>query len=126
MKNPAGFIPAKPASDVQPSPLQADGLNEARNEATEVIAAKGRERGFVTSEDVLGGLPELELAPEQIEEFLSHVEHVLRDEGIEVIDVPGEAQEGGVETNVSRRHRREDLLKSPAYDPVRMYLKEIG
>jgi RNA polymerase primary sigma factor len=110
---------------VRPSPPRDD-FNEARNEATEIIAGKGRERGFVTSEDVLDGLPELELAPEQIEEFLAHVEHVLRDEGIEVIDVQGEAQEGGVETDVSRRHRREDLLKSPAYDPVRMYLKKIG
>jgi RNA polymerase primary sigma factor len=125
MRDPAGFIPTRPAPDVRPSPPRDD-FNEARNEATEIIAGKGRERGFVTSEDVLDGLPELELAPEQIEEFLLHVEHVLRDEGIEVIDVQGEAQEGGVETDVSRRHRREDLLKSPAYDPVRMYLKKIG
>jgi RNA polymerase primary sigma factor len=126
MKNPAGFAPTEPASDLPPEPLQADGLDEARNEATEAITARGRERGFVTSEDVLDGLPEVQLAPEQIEEFLAHVEQVLRDEGIEVIDVPGEEQEGGVETDGSRRRRREELLKSPAYDPVRMYVKEIG
>src|SRR6266545_4897897 len=69
---------------------------------------------------------EMQLAPEQIEEFLAHVEQVLRDEGIEVIEIPGEDQESGVETDSSRRRRREELLKSPAYDPVRMYLKEIG
>jgi RNA polymerase primary sigma factor len=125
MRNPAGFAPTEPASDVPPDPLQADGLDEARNEATEAIAAGGRERGFVTSEDVLDGLPEMELSPEQIEEFLAHVEQILRDEGIEVIDVQGEDQEGGVEAEGSGR-RREELLKSPNYDPVRMYLKEIG
>jgi RNA polymerase primary sigma factor len=126
MRNPAGLAPTELASDVPPDPPQADGLNEARNEATEAIAAGGRERGFVTSEDVLDGLPEMELSPEQIEEFLAHVEQILRDEGIEVIDVPGEDHEGGVEADGPRGRRREELLKSPNYDPVRMYLKEIG
>ncbi len=119
------MVPTELASDVPPEPLQADGLSEARHEATETLAARGRERGFVTSEDVLAGLPEMELSPEQIEEFLAHVEQILRDEGIEVIDVPGEDAEDGVGTEGSGR-RREELLKSPTYDPVRMYLKEIG
>jgi RNA polymerase primary sigma factor len=126
MRDPAGFAPTEPASDVPPEPLRGGGLDEARIEATAAIAARGRDRGFVTSEDMLDGLPEEQLSPEQIEEFLTHVEQVLRDEGIEIIDVPGEDQESGVETDSSRRRRREDLLKSPAYDPVRMYLKEIG
>src|SRR6266498_1752470 len=126
MRDPAGFVPTELASNVPPEPVRADGLDESRNEATEAIAARGRERGFVTSEDVLDGLPEMQLAPEQIEEFLAHVEQVLRDEGIEVIEIPGEDQESGVEADSSRRRRREELLKSPAYDPVRMYLKEIG
>jgi RNA polymerase primary sigma factor len=125
MKNPAGFAPIELASDIPPEPLQADGLNEARNEATTAIAARGRERGFVTSEDVLDGLPEMQLSPEQIEEFLAHVEQVLRDEGIEVIDVPGEDADDGVETDGNRR-RQDELFESPASDPVRMYLKEIG
>src|SRR6266498_2073784 len=125
MRNPAGFAPTEPASDVPPDALQAGSLDESRNEATESLAARGRERGFVTSEDVLDCLPEAQLTPEQIEEFLAHVERVLRDEGIEVIDAPGQDQEGGVETDGSGR-RREELLKSPASDPVRMYLKEIG
>jgi RNA polymerase primary sigma factor len=125
MKNPAGFAPIELASDVPPEP-QADGLNEARNEATEALAARGRERGFVTSEDLLDRLPEMQLSPEQIEEFLAHLEQVLRDEGIEVIDVPGEDADDGVETDGARRRRRDELLESPASDPVRMYLKEIS
>ena len=120
------MVPTEPASDVPPDPRQAGAITKARNEATEAIAAGGREPGFVTSEDVLDGLPEMQLSPEQVEEFLAHVERVLRDEGIEVIDVPGEDQEAGVETDGSRRRRREELLKSPASDPVRMYLNEIS
>src|SRR6266516_1905817 len=124
MRSPAGFTPTKLASDVPPEPAQTDGLHEARNEATEALAARGRERGFVTSEDVLDGLPEMQFGPEQIEEFLAHAEQVLRDECIEVIDV-GEDADDSVETGRTRRRRREDLLKTPAFDPVRMYMKEI-
>jgi Sigma-70 factor, region 1.2/Sigma-70 factor, region 1.1/Integrase core domain len=126
MRGPAGFVSTEPASHVPPEPLQADALTEARNDATEAIAARGRERGFVTSEDVLDALPEMQLGPEQIEEFLAHVEQVLRDEGIEVIEIPGENQEGGVETDGAPRPRREELLEGPGSDPVRTYLKEIG
>src|SRR5437899_4403471 len=123
MRDTAGLAPTKLAFDAPSEPLQANALNAAKNEATEAIAARGRGRGFVTSEDVLDGLPEMQLSPEQIEEFLAHVEQVLRDEGIEVIDVPGEDQEGGIETGGSHRRRREELLESPAYDSVRMHLK---
>src|SRR5713226_6563347 len=126
MRNPAGLAPTELASDVPPELQQAVGLNEARNEATEALAARGRERGFVTSEDVLDGVPEMQLSTEQIEEFLAHAEQFLRDEGIEVIDVPGEVQERGVETDGPPRRHREEMLKSPASDPVRMYIKEIG
>src|SRR6266511_1762113 len=126
MRSPAGLVSTEPASHVPPEPLQADALTEARNDATEAIAARGRERGFVTSEDVLDGIPEMQLAPEQIEEFLAHVEQVLRDQGIEVIEIPGEDQDGGVGTDGSPRPRREELLESPASDPIRTYLKEIG
>src|SRR5439155_22282447 len=57
MRSPAGLAPTEPASHVPPEPLPADALDEARNQATEAIAARGRERGFVTSEDVLRPCP---------------------------------------------------------------------
>ncbi len=91
-------------------------------EAKEAIAARGRERGFVTSEDLLEGLPVDDLTPEQVEEFLTQVEEHLRSEGIEVIEVPGEDLEGELKSAV----RDDDVLKAPTNDPVRMYLKEIG
>jgi RNA polymerase primary sigma factor len=91
------------------------------DEAKEAITARGRERGFVTSEDLLESVPVEDFTPEQVEEFLTQVQEHLSSEGIEVIEVPGE--EADPATNV---RIEVDLLKAPTNDPVRMYLKEIG
>jgi RNA polymerase primary sigma factor len=93
------------------------------DEAKELIVARGRERGFVTSEDLIEGLPVDDITPEQVEDFLTQIEEHLREQGIEVIEVPGEELEGEAGP---RLPRDEDLLKAPTNDPVRMYLKEIG
>jgi RNA polymerase primary sigma factor len=90
-------------------------------EAKEAIAARGRERGFVTSEDLLEAVPVDDFTPEQVEEFLTQVEEHLRGEGIEVIEVPGDDSE-----TAAQRAIEVDILKAPTNDPVRMYLKEIG
>jgi RNA polymerase primary sigma factor len=92
------------------------------DEAKELIVARGRERGFVTSEDLVEGLPVDDISPEQVEDFLTQIEEHLREQGIEVIEVPGE-EDGDGQTTLSRD---DDLLKAPTNDPVRMYLKEIG
>jgi RNA polymerase primary sigma factor len=95
------------------------------DEAKELISARGRERGFVTSEDLLESFPVEDLTPEQIEDFLTQIEEHLRNEGIEVIEVPGEEFEGEMPAGI-RLPREDDILKAPTNDPVRMYLKEIG
>jgi RNA polymerase primary sigma factor len=93
------------------------------DEAKELIVARGRERGFVTSEDLVDGLPVDDLSPEQVEDFLTQIEEHLREQGIEVIEVPGEDLEEGIPRTIPRD---DDVLKAPTNDPVRMYLKEIG
>jgi len=90
-------------------------------EAKEQITARGRERGFVTSDDLLESVPDDDFTPEQVEEFLTQVEEHLRGEGIEVIEVPGDEVDAS-----AQRQLDVDLLKAPTNDPVRMYLKEIG
>jgi len=90
-------------------------------EAKEQITARGRERGFVTSDDLLEAVPVDDFTPEQVEEFLTQVEEHLRGEGIEVIEVPGDEVDAS-----AQRQLDVDLLKAPTNDPVRMYLKEIG
>jgi RNA polymerase primary sigma factor len=95
----------------------------ALEEAKEIIASRGRERGFVTSEDLVEALPVEDFAPEQVEDWLTQIEEYLRELGIEVIEVPGEELEAEATTSIPRD---EELLKAPTNDPVRMYLKEIG
>src|SRR5436190_5802966 len=90
-------------------------------DAKEAITACGRERGFVTSEDLLDSVPVEDFTPEQVEEFLTQVEEHLRGEGIEVIEVPGDDL-----AEAATPQRDDDILKAPTNDPVRMYLKEIG
>jgi RNA polymerase primary sigma factor len=95
-------------------------------EAKEALTARGRERGgFVTSEDLLEGLPVEDLTPEQLEEFITQIEEHLRQEGIEVIEVPTEDLEPDP-VRAIRMPREDEILKAPTNDPVRMYLKEIG
>jgi RNA polymerase primary sigma factor len=90
-------------------------------EAKEAITARGREKGFVTSEDLLESVPVEDITPEQVEEFLTHLEEHLRAEGIDIIEVPGEDTDTASSVQIEV-----DLLKAPTNDPVRMYLKEIG
>jgi RNA polymerase primary sigma factor len=100
------------------TPARDLGLEEAK----EAITARGRERGFVTSDDLLESVPVDDFTPEQLEEFLTQVEEHLRGEGIEVIEVPGDE----LADSAAVARIDVDLLKAPTNDPVRMYLKEIG
>jgi len=110
--------PPGAAIGLAPDDAPAPSFGDARDG----LVARGRERGFVTSDDLLASLPEEELSPEQIEEFLSRLEEALREEGVEIIEVP--ADEIGPE--VATRLPGAKDLRAPSYDPVRMYLKEIG
>src|SRR3990170_6043098 len=89
----------------------------------EAISAQGQERGFVTSQDLLQGLPTEDLSREQVEGFLMDVQEYLRKEGIEVLEIPGEESEGEEEEPRRIARGRDEVA---ANDPVRMYLKDIG
>ncbi|HEX6844521.1 MAG TPA: sigma-70 family RNA polymerase sigma factor, partial [Actinomycetota bacterium] len=91
------------------------------DDVKEQLVAKGRERGFVTSEDLLESLPVDDFTPEQIEEVLSQIGEHLTAEGIETIEVPGDDTDAATQVRIEV-----DLLRAPTNDPVRMYLKEIG
>jgi RNA polymerase primary sigma factor len=91
------------------------------DEVKEQLVAKGRERGFVTSEDLLESLPVDDFTPEQIEEVLAQIGEHLTAEGIETIEVPGDDTDAATQVRIEV-----DLLRAPTNDPVRMYLKEIG
>jgi RNA polymerase primary sigma factor len=93
------------------------------HEAMEAIAAQGRERGFVTSRDLVQGLSAEDLTPEQVEAFLRDVQEYLRQEGIEVFEIRREASEDEVAKPRGIRQGRDEVF---ANDPVRLYLNEIA
>src|SRR6476620_9847756 len=108
-RRPAMSVPAR-----EPEPLSLD-------EVKEQLVLKGRERGFVTSEDLLEAVPVDDFTQEQVEEFLTAVQEHLTAEGVEVIEVPGDDTDAATQVRIEV-----DLLRAPTNDPVRMYLKEIG
>ena len=107
-----GSLVSEPAAAREPF-----GIDEVK----EQIVARGRERGFVTSEDLLEAVPVEDFTPEQVEEFLTQIQEHLTTEGIEVIEVPGDDTDAATQVRIEV-----DLLRAPTNDMVRMYLKEIG
>jgi Sigma-70 factor, region 1.1 len=92
-------------------------------ELREAVGARGREHGFVTSDELLEALPVGDLAPEQVEEFLTQVERYLLEEGIEVLDAGLEEPDPDPEVLDLRLPREDAVLRAPTTDPVRMYLR---
>src|SRR5207249_8021813 len=67
------------------SPHGGAPLSEPRDpgsldEAKEAITARGREKGFVTSEDLLEVVPVEDVTPEQVEELLTQLQEFLSSE----------------------------------------------
>jgi RNA polymerase primary sigma factor len=95
---------------------------EAQIDEVRELVTKGKERGYLTNEEVIEALAPVDVSAEQMDNILQH----LQDENIEVVEMVDEldAEEFARE---ARSARDEELaLKAPTNDPVRMYLKEIG
>jgi hypothetical protein len=93
------------------------------DEAVEAIAAQGRDRGFVTSTDLLQGLSAEDLSPEEVEAFLMDLQEYLRQEAIEVLETRREASEDELGRPRGIRQGRDEVF---ANDAVRLYLNEIA
>jgi RNA polymerase primary sigma factor len=78
------------------------------------LVARGKEAGFVSSDDVGAALVAAELPPESMDVVL----RLLADENIQIV----EAAEDDFEEDT----KLDADAKAPTSDPVRMYLKEIG
>ena len=95
---------------------------EAQPDGVRELVARGKERGFLTTEDILDALAPIDPSADQIDA----VYQVLQDENIEVVEMVDEldVEEFAREARLARDE--ELALKAPTNDPVRMYLKEIG
>ena len=94
---------------------------EAQVDEVKDLIAKGKEAGFLSSEDVGSALAQAELPPESMDTVLQ----LIADEGIEIVDSSDEDDEEE-KADKNRAAEEEAALKAPTNDPVRMYLKEIG
>ncbi|MDQ6648550.1 MAG: RNA polymerase sigma factor [Actinomycetota bacterium] len=105
------------------APKSAALPREAQIDEVQNLIAKGKEAGFLTSEEIGTALVAAELPPESMDAVLQ----VFNDEGIEIVEPGDSEEEESPEAASLRRKQEEELaLKAPTNDPVRMYLKEIG
>jgi len=96
----------------------------AEIEELQGLIAQGRERGYLTFEEITSTLEEVEITKEQVSQLHAHlVEH-----GIDVIAADGvsayKAQRGG-ESGTSKKEEL-DLTVEPSLDSLRLYLRAIG
>ncbi|HJO88611.1 MAG: RNA polymerase sigma factor RpoD [Alphaproteobacteria bacterium] len=91
------------------------------------MVAKGKERGYVTYDEVNGALPSEQVSSEQIEDTMT----MLSEMGINVIENEEAEETLGEETKQKKKKKTragsyddEDLGRTD--DPVRMYLREMG
>jgi RNA polymerase primary sigma factor len=82
------------------------------------LIAQGKEKGWLTVDEIADALGGLELSAEQVDAVYT----LIAEESIEVVEqAPGSDAE-----DLEDFRREAELLKTPTNDPVRMYLKEIG
>jgi RNA polymerase primary sigma factor len=125
----------KPAGSGEAAQTEADGdtnLLDVQSAAVKRLMAKGKERGFITFDELNAVLPPDQMSTDQIEDVMSSFSEM----GIQVVEnedneeaepvakperAEGEAEEGAEPTgNVDE----ESLGRTD--DPVRMYLREMG
>ncbi len=99
---------------------------EEENQALEHLVEQGKERGFVTIDDILAVFPEAERDLDQLEEVYSS----LLAAGIAYLDDVSEgedpADEDLAEIEASQVRDKNDLAAIDADDSVGLYLKEVG
>ena len=90
-------------------------------EAREIrdLMAEGRDQGYLSSARIADVLQDVDLTPDQIDDFLL----ALHEVGVEVL----EAEEPPDDNTEEEESAPLDLsVKTPTLDPVRMYLREVG
>ncbi len=117
----------QPASDVLPGALEVIAVEELTGE--EQLINLGREKGYVTYDDVLAAFPDAEKQLDQMEDVFA----ALTDAGIAIVPNEEEAADqlaaadDDDDEDEYGETQNEDLLEAiEADDTVGLYLKEIG
>src|SRR5689334_21405316 len=96
-------------------------------EELQVLVTEGRERGYLSYEEIAACLEEVEVTKEQVQELHAHlVEH-----GVEIVSQDGKPmtpdQPFPAEKDLSLPKKVEiDLTVEPSLDSLRLYLRSIG
>jgi RNA polymerase primary sigma factor len=114
--------PLEIAADV----VERDGEESPVGEIEELrgLIATGRERGYLTFEEISSTLEEVEITKEQVSQLHAHlVEH-----GIDVVAADGVSAYKAQRNSESGAAKKEelDLTIEPSLDSLRLYLRAIG
>lgn len=104
-------------SDLKPKiekPKKLTKKEQQQRQRADKLLAKGRERGFVTYDEILKEFPNIE----DDVLFLEEIYDGLESEGIDVIESGGLLDLGGGDDGYHREESR--------YDSIQMYLRDIG
>ncbi|HLM32571.1 MAG TPA: sigma-70 family RNA polymerase sigma factor [Gaiellaceae bacterium] len=90
------------------------------------LVTEGQEKGFLSYDEIVAGLEEVDLTKEQIEDFYTY----LIDHGVELVEGvehkgPPHEQPSLAEDD-SKPVPKLDLTVEPSLDSLRLYLREIG
>ena len=108
--------------------LMADEWKDLDIDEVRELTVWGKEKGFLTTDEIVERLKSVELSPEQVDSVFV----LLSDTGIEITDeavdeIKEEMEAEGRRGKAKSPAAELDLSIQPATnDPVRMYLKEIG
>ncbi|MEA2329983.1 MAG: polymerase primary sigma factor [Thermoleophilaceae bacterium] len=90
------------------------------------LVSDGKERGFLTFEEITSTLEEVELTKEQLVQFHGH----LQENGVEIVAgeerSPGVIEIAGDGAEPVARKPQIDLTVEPSLDSLRLYLRSIG
>ena len=107
-------------------------LMDSSVQAVKKMIAKGKERGYITYDEINETLPQEQVSSEQIEDILAQLSemgiNVVEGEEKEESEVPSTTSNGSEKndekTSTSTPAASEDIGRTD--DPVRMYLREMG
>src|SRR5688500_6423636 len=99
-------------------------------EELRTLAGEGRERGYLTFEEVAGCLEEVEVTKEQVSDFRAHLVEAAVDiwarDGLPRYGGPAEAPPPGADGPAAAKMSEIDLTVEPSLDSLRLYLRSIG
>jgi len=95
---------------------------DGNTEAMQALMQAGKERGYITHDELNKALPQGELTSEQIEDFMSELNSI----GVNIVDSAESDDDAGEEEDNEKTSGNLSDDARGSDDPVRMYLREMG